>query len=385
VAELTSHRFAIERAAEAYDLITSGREPHLGILIEYPASPSVPRRTVALRAASARSGGGLGVSVVGAGNFARLVLLPRLRAAGGFEPRGICTARGLSAEHTGRSGEFAFATTDAAEVWSDASTDAVFVATRHDLHAELVMAGLRAGKHVFVEKPLCITGPELVAIARLVDELGPRCPVLAVGFNRRFAPATARLRDFVKGAGPLAISYRFAVPALPPDHWTQIDEVGGGRIVGEACHAIDTCVALADSVPVRVFAEAVGAPSGSEPTDDRVFVVLRHEDGSVSTVSYQAGGDRGAPAERIEVMGGGRTARLEGFDRLELWKGGRVEAARGGKDKGHAAEVSAFLGACRSGGAWPIPWPHLWGTSWAALMAVRSLREGRPVSRDEEV
>jgi predicted dehydrogenase/threonine dehydrogenase-like Zn-dependent dehydrogenase len=383
VQALTSHRFPIDRGAEAYELITAGQEPFLGIVLEYGEPPLPPKRRISLRAAAPPAGQSLGISLIGAGNFARLVLLPRLQSAGGAQWRGLCTAKGLSAEHTGRAKGFAFATTDAREIWEDPGTHAVFIATRHDLHADLVLAGLRAGKHVFVEKPLCLSARDLASIAALIGEMGPRCPVLMVGFNRRFAPATAKVLSFLKGATPLSISYRFASAPLPADHWTQIEEVGGGRILGEACHAIDTCAALAGSPPVRVHAESVGATSGLPTTDDRVFILLRHEDGSISSVSYQAGGDRGGPTERFEVFGGGRTVTVEGWDRIELWRGGRVFRARGGKDKGHAAEIDAFLRACRTGGSWPIPWRHLEATTWASLMAVRSLREGRPLSRDD--
>ena len=382
VEKLTTHRFPIERAAGAYDLITSRKEPFLGILIEYPAPPEKPMMRLDLRASAAPSGK-LGVSVVGAGNFARLVMLPNLPRVGDFEFRGLCTAKGMSAEHTGRRSRFAFATTDVEEVWKDEATRAVFIATRHDLHAELVMAALRAGKHVFVEKPLCTRTEELDAIAALVQELGARCPLLTVGFNRRFSPATRELRRFFEGVVPLSVSHRFSPGALPPDHWTQDEEVGGGRIVGEACHAIDTCTAIVGSPPVRVFAESVAKVGGLQITDDRVFITLRHANGSISSISYQGAGDRAAPAERIEVFGDGRTGCVEGWDRIDLWTGGRHRKASGGKDKGHRTEFETFLSACRAGGEWPIPWEQLYAVTWASLMAVRSLREGRPIAIDE--
>jgi len=380
--KLTTHRFPIDRAAEAYDLITSNKEPCFGILLEYPAPSVTPVRRLDLRAAPA-PGGQLGVSLIGAGNFARLVMLPNLARVGGFEFRGLCTAKGMSAEHTGRSSGFAFATTDAEELWKDKQTQAVIIATQHHLHAEMVKAALRAGKHVFVEKPLCIRAEELNEIASVVAELGGRCPILTVGFNRRFAPATRELRRFFEGVVPLSVSHRFSPGAIPPDHWTQDLEVGGGRIVGEACHAIDTCTAIAGSPPIRVSAESVAQVGGLQTTDDRVFITLRHANGSISSVSYQAGGDRAAPAERIEVFGGGRTATVESWDRVELWQSGRQRKASGGKDKGHRAEFAAFLDACRSGGEWPIPWTELYAVTWASLMAVRSLREGRPFDMDE--
>jgi predicted dehydrogenase len=377
VERLTTHRFPIDWAGQAYELVTSRAEPFMGIVLQYTPTEVPPLRRVELVARRAPAGEP-GVSFIGSGNFARLVLMPALERVGGFSLRGLCTARGLNAEHTGRSKGFDFATTDAGEIWRDEATRAVFIATRHDLHAGLVIDALRAGKHVFVEKPLCIKMEELAAIEATVQELGASCPILMVGLNRRFAPATMKLRRFLEGANPLSIMYRFAPGALPRDHWTHDEEVGGGRIVGEACHAIDTCVALAGSPPVRVHAESVGHQNGVETTDDRVLMTLRHANGSISSVSYQAGGDKAFPAERIEVFGGGRTAIIENWDRVELWRGGRLERARGGKDKGHASELEAFMTACRNGGPWPVRWADTRAVASATLLAVRSLREGLP-------
>jgi predicted dehydrogenase len=377
VDKLTTHRFPVERAAEAYELITARSEPFLGVVLQYPEAESKPRRRIELATRSAAEGE-VGVSVIGAGNFARLILLPALQRVGGFALRGLCTAKGLNAEHTGRTKGFAFATTEAAEIWNDAATRAVFVMTRHDLHAGLVVAALRAGKHVFVEKPLCIREDELRMIAETVEELGEHCPILMVGFNRRFAPATSRVRDFLAGSGPLSVSFRFSPGAVPPDHWTQDEEEGGGRIIGEACHAIDTCTALVGAPPVRVHAESVAREGGLLTTDDRVFITLRHADGSISSVSYQAGGEKAFPAERIEVFGGGRTAVIDAWDSLDLWSGGKRRRADAKKDKGHRSEVETFLAACRTGGCWPIPWAELYGVTDATLAAVRSLREGFP-------
>jgi predicted dehydrogenase len=383
VASLTTHRFDIDRAAAAYDLVISAREPFLGVVLQYDQA-ALPTRRIAM-ASRPSDRLALGVGVIGTGNFARLIALPHIQAQSGLLLRGLCSARGLNAEQFARTGGFAFAAADPDEVLADPETSAVFVLTRHDLHADLVIRALRSGKHVFVEKPLCITAAELASIASCVDDLGDHCPLLMVGFNRRFAPATATIRAHFKARSPLAVSYRFAVPDLPPDAWPHDRDVGGGRLVGEACHAIDTCAAIVGSIPTRVYAESVSAGSGAESMDDRVFITIRHANGSVATVSYQAGGDRGGPTERIEVFGGGRTAVMDDWDRMELWSDSRCAKQRGGRDKGHARGVQAFLAACRSGGAWPIPWPQLYATAWASLMAVRSLREGRPIDALESV
>lgn len=377
VERLTTHRFPIDRASDAYELVTGRREPSLGILLQYPPASPTRARRVTLHAAP-RSDGNLAISFIGAGNFARLMLMPLMEREAHLSWRGICTAKGMNAEHSGNQHRFAFATTDAQEIWSDRTTHAVFIATRHDLHAELIIAALRAGKHAFVEKPLCIHPRELAAIEQTILDLGDRCPLLMVGYNRRFAPAISKISDFFRGIAPLSVSHRFASGALAKDHWTQDEDIGGGRIVGEACHAIDTCVALSGSVPSRVHAESVGTAASAETSDDRVFITLRHANGSASSISYQAGGDPTFPPERIEVIGGKRCAVLESWGSVQLWSGGNARRWRGSKDKGHRAELHQFLDACRKGGTWPIPWEQLKGVSEASLLAVRSLREGVP-------
>lgn len=383
VEKLTTHRFAIEHAADAYELITSNKEPHLGIVLQYP--PPAERRMRRMELHPERTADGrLGVSIIGAGNFAKLVLMPMLGKQQ-VEWRGLCTAQGMSADHSGRKMDFAFATTDMEEIFSDPKTEAVFALTRHNLHAEIVIRCLRAGKHVFVEKPLCTTLEDLERIAACVEELGDRCPLLMVGFNRRFAPAMAEVQRFYSDNAPVTASYRFAPGALPADSWPQDPEIGGGRIVGEACHAIDTCVAITRSIPVKVFAESVVRTGSAETSDDSVFITIRHANGSVSNISYQAGGDRAFPTERIEVFGSQKVAVIDGWNHIELWSGGRCVRKSGHKDKGHRAEVEAFLRACGKGGRWPILWEELYGTTWASLQAVSSLRSGGPEWADGDI
>ena len=294
--------------------------------------------------------------------------------------RGLCSSHGMNAMCTGERHGFEFAATDAHEILDDADCDAVFIATRHDSHAELALAALRRGKHVFVEKPLCITPAELEALESSITELGHDAPVLSVGCNRRFAPAVRRIREHFRGVAPLSISFRFGAGELDAGAWPQDDEVGGGRLIGEAVHAIDTCTAIAGSPPLRVYAESTGMVGGSATTDDRVCITLRHENGALSNVSYQAGNDRGGPKERLEVFGGGRSAFVDDFASAELWRNGSLKRHRAGVDKGHGAGVRSFVDACR-GGPTPIPIDQLFGVAWASLMAVRSLRDGMPVSR----
>jgi predicted dehydrogenase len=227
---------------------------------------------------------------------------------------------------------------------------------------------------------LCLTTDELAAIEQALSARPERTPLLMVGFNRRFAAAVHAVREFFgEVTEPLTISIRFNAGQIPPHHWTQDPEAGGGRIIGEACHAIDLATFLAGSLPVRVFAESIGGPNAPEITDDQCFITLRHANGSVSSIGYLAGGSRWCPKERLEVVGGGRVAALDDFRRVTLYsdRGRRTKRYRG-QDKGHTAEIEAFVKAVKGQTAAPIPFEEVRVVSLASILAVRSLREGQP-------
>ncbi|MEK7469138.1 MAG: bi-domain-containing oxidoreductase [Planctomycetota bacterium] len=378
VAPLISHRFGIANAENAYDLITKGSEPYLGMLLEYPeVDPARLARKVVLKASEA--GGRIGIGCLGAGNFARMVLLPALKAQPRLQPLVLCSAGGMSASNSAEKLGFAAVATDEDAVFADPQMKAVFILTRHDQHARQVVKSIRAGKHVFVEKPLALTVEEIQEIeyALLAH---PQPPLLAVGFNRRFSPAAIQAKAFFKGVtAPLTISIRFNAGEISAEHWTQDDAAGGGRIIGEACHAIDLATFLAGSPPVRVFAESIGGPAAPSIRDDQCFLLLRHTNGTVSSIGYLAGGDKAYPKERIEVLGGGRIAVIEDFKTLMTCVGGKQrETGLGAQDKGHRAEIDAFAKTLVAGGPAPIPWEELRAVSLAAILAVRSLREGVP-------
>ena len=382
--KLTTHRMPIEDAQKAYDLVVERPKDVMGIVLEYSAVPEVRNRRIELGPRPAH--GSLGVGLIGAGNFARLILLPLLAKQPGLAFRGLCTAKGMNAVVSGTEFGFSYATTDAGEIFSDKETHAVVIATRHDLHTDLVIRALRAGKHVFIEKPLCIGLDELKAIRSVMTDLGPNAPALCVGYNRRFTGAISAVREHFDGiGGPLSALFRFAPGSLPRDAWPHVDEVGGGRLIGEACHAIDVVTAVVGSPPARVFAESAAMPGTTTPSDDRAVITIRHRNGSVSTVIYDAGGDRGGPVERLEVFGGGRTAIVDGWDHAEFWRGGAVKRARFGKDKGHASELEAFFAACRTGRLTALSWEEIEGVSWASIQAVQSLRDGMPHLVDDEL
>lgn len=381
VEPLISHRFAITEAERAYDMIRGASEPYLGVVLEYPGTTErTPERTIQLGSAAST---GTGVGVLGAGNFARMVLLPRIAAEPGLQPVVLCSAGGVSATHSGQKHGFARATTDEDEVFGASDVAAVFSITQHHLHADHVLRAISAGQHVFVEKPLCLSVQELRRLEEAVQQKREDLPVIMVGFNRRFAPLASRLREAFDGtAAPLMVTYRFNAGAIPADHWTQHEEVGGGRIVGEACHAVDFVTWLTGSLPTRVYAESAGGPHAPEITDDQCFITLRHANGSVSNIAYLAGGDKACPKERIEVCGGGATAILDDFRELTVYSRGRRTVEKSRQDKGHTAEITAFADAISGARPAPISWEELRTTTLASLMAVQSLREGLPVPLD---
>ena len=331
VERLTTHRFPIERAAEAYDLITSRKDPFIGILLEYPPPPEKPMRRLDLRASpaprQARGERHRGRELRAPRDAAQPLPRGRLRVpwplhGQGDERRAHRAALGVRLCHDGRRG--------ALEGRGDPGR----------LHRHAARSARRAGDGGAPRRQARLRGEAALHRAGGAGRhrgarrgAGGECPLLTVGFNRRFAPATRELRRFFEGIVPLSVSHRFSPGAIPPDHWTQDEEVGGGRIVGEACHAIDTCTAIVGSPPVRVFAESVAKVGGLQTTDDRVFITLRHADGSISNVSYQGAGDRAAPSERVEVFGDGRTGCVEGWDRIDLWVGGGTARPPGARTR----------------------------------------------------
>ncbi len=334
---LTTHRFPIDRAIEAFELMLHGGEPYLGIVLTYPSREIPPARRVELppprRPIHTET---LGVSFIGAGNFSQAVLLPILKKLPQVRFRGIVTASGVTAQTLGKKYGFSWCATDVEEILGDPETDVVFVVTRHSQHAPLVCRALEAGKAVFCEKPLAITPEQLESVRQALNKTGGH---LMVGFNRRFAPLAQELKQFIKDRGPLSVTYRVNAGPIPRDHWLA-DPAEGGRIIGEACHFFDFFAFLTDSEPVEL--QRLSA-DGVSPRDDGQFLV-RYQDGSICHLIYTTTGSPGFSKERIEVHGGGCSAVLEDFRILVLDDGSnRRKKKLWTADKGHSGAVAAFL------------------------------------------
>ncbi|HYW50370.1 MAG TPA: bi-domain-containing oxidoreductase, partial [Gemmatimonadaceae bacterium] len=358
VVPLISHRFAVSDAAQAYALV-SGAAASLGILLQYPeraAERVVRSRPVAGGIASAAPASG-GVSFIGSGNYATAVLIPAFRQAGAAL-RVVASGAGVTGLHAAQKFGFAEATTDTRALLADPATSSVVITTRHDTHARFVLEGLEAGKHVFVEKPLCLTHTEMDAIvaAHAARVRTDASPLLMVGFNRRFAPQVQKMRTLLAGRpGPKAFVMTVNAGAIPADHWTQDRDVGGGRVIGEACHFIDLLRFLAAAPIVRHSRSDM-----QSSTKDSTTIQLGFADGSIGTVHYFANGSKRFPKERLEVFAGGRVLQLDNFRRLtgygwpdftrmNLWR----------QDKGQRQCAAAFLDAVRTGGPAPIPFDEI--------------------------
>ncbi len=369
VADLVTHRFPVDQAADAYALLESD-EPSLGVVLTYPErGPGAP----ALPAVATVPGSApctLGVGLVGAGNYARATLVPSLRQAGFDDFVTVTSARGLAARRLAERVGFRRAVSSVDAVLDDPDVGAVLIASPHDTHAELTAAALGRAKNVFVEKPIALSEEEL-ALVVATWQVTPG--VLMVGFNRRWSPAVERARAHLAGGtGPFVITYRVNAGSLPADHWYH-DRRQGGRVLGEVCHFVDTCCAIVDAPVVSVH--AVGTGREEAVLEEDVVVTLRFDDGSMAAITYGAGGHPGMPKERVEVVGRGRGVVIDDFTVVEL--DGR--STRLGADKGHVAELRAFARAVRAGDRDGVAVREAFASTAATLAAIESLRTGRAV------
>jgi predicted dehydrogenase len=359
VKPLISHRFSLEQTEAAYAVV-AGSEPSMGIVLEYPSvlekADAVARTATVRLTTNVQTKAGVGsnktpsVAFVGSGNYATGVLIPAFKDTGA-KLTTVASSAGVSGVHAGKKFGFDETTTDTASLFSDPKVDALVITTRHNSHAQLVLQALAAGKHVFVEKPLCLTLGELAEI-----EAAARTPIVMVGFNRRFAPQVQKVKALLAGVqGPKSFVMTVNAGAIPADHWAQDAEVGGGRIIGEACHFIDLLRFLSGT---RIASQHVTRMDTL--TNDSVSLSLGFEDGSIGTVHYLANGSKAFPKERLEVFAAGRVLQLDnfrklqgfgwpGFKKMNLWR----------QDKGQKACAAAFIKAIAQGGPAPIPFDEI--------------------------
>lgn len=448
---IITHTFDFEDALKAYDLILGKtQEKYLGVLLRYnqdakleskvflreEVEHAAPLHGISLHSTGLLEGkevehaAGLlegregwqdgrtkeeiQIGLIGAGNFAKGVLLPNLKKIDGVILKAIATATGLSAKDAGEKFGCKYVTSDYQEIISDETIDALIVATRHNLHSRIVVEALQAGKAVFVEKPLALSQEELEnvinACCSVVRGFNPRTTGtpnngrrsrswtessgfnpertgrVMVGFNRRFSSYAVSIHEFFSNArshpenrersAPLCITYRVNAGFVPKDSWIQDPEEGGGRIIGEVCHFVDFLQYITNSQPMRVFAERIA-------DSDNILITINFKDGSLGNIGYFANGDKSFPKERVEIFGNDSVAVIDDFNRGEIITKGKRKKLNGkflgGQDKGHRAELEAFVQAVKSGDEIPIPFQEIIMTTLTTFKIIESISKGAPV------
>lgn len=376
VEPLITHRFDLDGVGQAYKLITGEvTEPYIGIVLKYDSERDVERR-IALTAKPTAPVGAVRAGLIGAGGYAKGVLLPLLKAAG-IDFQSIATASGVSAREVGTQFGFRFCVSSGEEVIDDDESNLIVIATRHGSHALLAQSALERGRHVFVEKPLALNDEQL---DRVLDAATKSAGQLMVGFNRRFSPLAMAAKDFFANRQtPLSINYRVNAGRVPRDHWIN-DEMEGGRIIGEVCHFIDFMHFLTGSLTTRVYAESIASRNADCNDEDSVFITLRLADGSNASIAYLAEGDSAMPKEHIEMLGGGKSFVIDDFRSATEYANGREKKTKlRDQNKGQPNEIRMVCGVVNDGKPAPIALEDLATTTRATFRIRESLRTGLPV------
>lgn len=373
---LITHRFEFEDAPKAYDVLTEDKSG-LGILLKY--NSAVETRTekkVILKPIQIDAQNAV-VGFIGAGNYASRILIPAFKKAAS-QLHTIVTSGGINGVIHGEKAGFAEASTDIDALLNNKDVNTVAIATRHNSHAYFVEKALLAGKNVFVEKPLALTVEEIEKVEQAYNHNieNKQYARVMVGFNRRFAPQVQKMKSLLNSVKePKSFIMTMNAGAIPADHWTQDNTVGGGRIIGEACHFIDLMRFLAGSKIVSVQARRMGDTDAVQVLEDKASITLGFEDGSFGTIFYLANGASNFPKERVEVFTAGRVLQLDnfrklkgfgwpGFSKMNLWR----------QDKGQDACAAAFVASIRDGKEAPIPADEIFEVARITIQATEILR-----------
>lgn len=367
--ELITHSYDFDDAMSAYDLLEGRiKEKYLGIVLNYKKDIKLEDEKIVQRSEKKISNDKVNIGLIGAGNFTKSVILPNIQKVRDFEFVGLCTATGVSAQGTGKKYDFKYITTDSDEIFKNSEINSVFITTRHNDHASKVLKAIESKKHCFVEKPLCIYEEELEAI----KEAYTGETIVQVGFNRRFSPMIEKMKKFI--SGQISVNYRINAGIIPKNVWIQDRTIGGGRIIGEVCHFIDTCSYLIGSEVKSVFATTIQKSDQSIPDEDNVNIVLNYVNGSTATISYYAYGDNSMPKEYIEVFSSGLSMQMNDFRELTIFKGGKSSKEKSAnQDKGFVNEFKAFKEAVKSGNE-TISFESIYNTTKTTFKILESIR-----------
>ncbi len=379
--KLTTHVLPITDAQRAYDMIAGEiKERYLGIVLTYPQDDTTKVSIKNVGQQPVVSSQEPTIGFIGAGNFAQGFLLPTLKEQAKLIA--VANESGASSEEAKTKFGFVRATTSANEIIASSDINTIFIATRHNNHSELITKALEAGKNVFCEKPMALDLQGAMSVAQAFEKNSQKNGAkFLIGFNRRFSPLVVKTKElFGEPHEPKLIVYRVNAGAVPASNWVQDPEIGGGRMIGEVCHFIDTAAYFAnDSMPRSVVAKQISTGRADSIDHDTVSITVDYEDGSIATILYIANGDKTLPKEEIQVFSGGRTAIMKNFTELEFYRGSskpHIEKAQG---KGHPEEIKAFITAIKTGSESPIGFDSMLATTLVTFAIHESLSSGETV------
>lgn len=367
---LITHIFDIDEAEKAYDIVLGKvQEKFIGILLKYPDNEHKAKTLVNVNNGEVKD---INIGFIGAGSFAQSYLLPTAKTIGSLDT--VVTNTGINSKNVATKFEFSSSSTNSDDVMQNDEINTVFIATQHNTHAKFVLEAIKAKKHIFVEKPLAMNAEELQKIVSTYEESDN---LLMVGFNRRFAPISVKIKEeFTNVSEPLVMNFRVNAGFIPKDHWTQT-EAGGGRVVGEICHFIDLMQYFTDSLPIKVYADCIDTSSVKLKNDDNIVINIKFSNGSIGTLTYIANGDKAMPKERFEISAGEKIAVIDDFKGGEVYKNNSVEKLKL-VGKGHKQEVESFLKAVKNGESSPISFESICYTTLTTFKILDSLSTGLP-------
>jgi polar amino acid transport system substrate-binding protein len=372
IKSLITHTFDITKAEEAYQIVMGEvQEPHIGILLNYPENTNKFDSKIILKRNSVKQ---FNVGFIGAGSFAQSYLIPNVKA-NGASLHTVVTSKGITSKNVADKFGFGKASSNADDILNDDAINTVFIATPHNSHAGFILAALKAGKNAFVEKPLTMTDDELEELKEFYENYGGS---LMIGFNRRFSPIAVELKQqFEETSEPLIMNYRINAGFIAKEHWTQNENIGGGRIIGEICHFIDLMQFFTGSLPEIVFAQCINSLNNKIRNDDNIGIVIKFRNGSVGNIIYTANGDKAMPKERMEIFGGNKIGVINDFKGGEFYSGNKLKMLKD-EGKGHKEEINAFFDALSRGGVMPIEFESMYYTTKATFKIIDSLHTGLP-------
>jgi len=372
VKPLITQVFDITDAEKAYEIVLGKvKEPHIGILLKYLSSEIKLKSLVQVKNNPLTK---INTGFIGAGSFAQSYLIPGVKSWGASLD-GVVTSKGITSKNVADKFHFNFCSSDSKDILINNEINTVFIATPHSSHSDLVIKSLETGKNVFVEKPLAISQVQLESV---IEAKAKFHQLLMVGFNRRFAPISQIIKKgFDNVAEPLVITIRVNAGLIPKSHWTQQQEIGGGRIVGEVCHFIDLMQYFTNAEPVKVFAESINTSNDKISPHDNITVIVKFDNGSIGNLTYVANGDNSMPKEKIEVFGAGNIGVINDFRDGAFHKSGKITKLKS-SGKGHKEEVEAFLNAVRDGRESPISFRSICLTTLTTFKILDSLYTGMP-------